>query len=141
MECAVALAAGRLQPLPVGVGKPGRIEQEHGGGNVLSAGQQRADLVEVAIARRVDDAVGVERDDLVDIRRGGDADRIPTDELACVDPVLGVGIHPDADHLEVVAVIQNCGQQLTADRARPPQDHPIFLVGHGDDDIRDMGGT
>ena len=98
---------------------------------------RRADVVEVAVARGVDHAVGVQRDDLVDVRGGGDADRVPADQLPGVDPVLGVGIHPDTDHFEVAAVIENRRQQLAADRADSPQDHPVFLVGHGGDHIRD----
>jgi hypothetical protein len=136
VQRAAALAACRLQPLPVGVGQPGRIEQEHRGGDVLSAGQQRANLIEVAVSRGVDHTVGVQPDDLIDVRGGGDADRVPADQRPCVNAVLGVGIHPDANHFEVAAVVENRRQQLAADRADSPQDHPVFLVGHGGDHIR-----
>jgi hypothetical protein len=139
VEGGVAVAAGHLEALTVGIWQPRRIEEDDRGGDVLAAGQQSAHLVEVAVARRVHDAVGLEREYRIVVGRGGDADRIPVDERACVDAVLGFRIDLYPDDVEVVTMIDDRRQQLAADRPWPPEKHPVRLVRQGGDNIRGSG--
>src|SRR4051812_30916533 len=136
MKRGAAVAAGRLQPLPIGVGQPGRIETEDGRCDVLTTGEQATDLTDVAVAWCVDDAVGVQSDDCVVVGGCGDADRVPADKRPGIHSILGFGIDLHANDFEVVAVVDHRGQQLTADRPWPPENHPVRLVSHGGDDIR-----
>ncbi|HYJ57441.1 MAG TPA: hypothetical protein VEX40_18395, partial [Mycobacterium sp.] len=77
----------RLMPESASGSTPDRLpgmEQKCGGGNAFPAGQQRTDVVDAGGARSVENAVGVEGQDGVDVGGGRHADRIPTDERADV---------------------------------------------------------
>ena len=72
--------------------------------HVLARGEDAADVLhrlERAQIRRggVADAVGVEREDRVDVGGGADADRVRAAQLARVLAGFRVAVHADADQL------------------------------------------
>ncbi len=122
MDGAVALAAGRQQPLTVAVVDAEGVEQKRYGRDLLSALQQRAHIVEAGERRCVQHDVGVHCQNLGDIGRGGDADRAPADQCADVDTIFEIGVHPRPNKLEVGPVIENSVDHLGAYGARRPLD-------------------
>ena len=103
----------------------------------LPLASSRADVVDSGGAGGVEHAVGVQRQDGVDVGGRRDADRVPADERADVHTVLVVGVHPRADELQVVAVVEDRGDHFLPDRACPPLNHPI----HASDRSRIAGVT
>ncbi|BBW99902.1 hypothetical protein MMOR_08390 [Mycolicibacterium moriokaense] len=120
-----ALLAGGEDAVAVPRLDPCGMEQKGSRDNVFAALQQSAYVVERRGAGRVDDAVGVKVQDLADVGGRGDADRLTVDERADVDAVLGLGVHECADELEIVVVVENGGDDLAADRAGTPLNHPM----------------
>ena len=122
---AVAGVASRGQAVPVGGGQPTRMKQERRGGNVFAAGQYRAHLVEVGVARRVQHAIGIQGNNLVDVAGGDDADGVTASQDADIESVLVRGVHPGADDLHIVPVIDDRGEHFAPDRAGAPDDDAI----------------
>jgi hypothetical protein len=100
--------------------------------HVLAGSQQRADVVECAhrvhlALRHVEDAVGVEGDDLVGILRGGDADRTDAADVADVAAGLGVAVDEGARKLEI-GILVHGGDGMPADRSGGPLNHAQHAV-------------
>ncbi len=123
MNRAVARAAGFGQARTIRLGNAPRVEQERDRSHIFPARQQCADVVEIGERRRVQDAIGVKVQDLVDVGGGGDADGLAPDQSPDVDSVLLVGIHPCAGDFEVRSMVDDRGQQFGAHRTRRPLDH------------------
>ena len=85
--------------------------------------QQPSDLVEVARARHVEDAVRREGEDVVDRAGGEHAGRCQPRQLAGVASDLVRVVHVDADQLEV-GVLEHAPQRPGADVAGGPLDDP-----------------
>ena len=112
-----------------------RVEQKRGRGDVLSAREDRAHLVDVGVARGVEHAVGIEGQHPVHVGRRRHADRFPPDQHAHVGSILVGRIDARADDLEVRAVVDDRGEHLAAHRAGAPCDDamaPTRRVVHAD---------
>ena len=117
--------ARRGDPVPVGGGDAARMEHERGRGHVLARGQQRTDVVDTGGARRVEHAVGVEAEDLVDVGGGPDTDRVATHERAEIGAVLVGRVDAGADQGQVGPVVEDRRHHLGSDSACPPLDDPV----------------
>ncbi len=73
--------------------------------------------------RRVADAVGLEREQLVGVARGGEPERCDADEVTRVAPGLGGVVDPHPDEVDVVATREG-GDRDAADTAGRPLHHP-----------------
>ena len=83
-----AAALARLDD-PVAAGAQVVSGDERRGGHDVDARRQDAhQLVDVEPHRVVDDAVGLQRQQRVDVVGGGDAERVDSAQLADVDPAL-----------------------------------------------------
>ena len=120
-----ALLAGREDAVAIGGVDPRRVEQKCRRDNVFPAFQQSANVIEMRGARGVEDAVGVQLQDLLDVGGRGHADRLAADERADVDTVLRLGVDQRADEVEIVAVVEDGGDDLAAHRAGAPLNNPI----------------
>jgi hypothetical protein len=104
----------------IAVGARGTPVDERGRADDVDAGLEDAyDLVGVGPHRVVDDAVGLQREEEIDVIGGGDADRVDAAELTDVaaDLAGGPGVAPD--ELEV-AVGDDGADRPPADVARGP---------------------
>ena len=116
------LLARRLEPLGhLGrEGAPARGQLRTGAHDVLARRQEPAQLVEVEAARHVQDAVGLERDERVDVVGGRDTGvRTGPRELAGVDADLVGAVHAHAHDLEV-RVRERRAQRPSTDVPRRP---------------------
>src|SRR4029453_2774168 len=101
-------------------GAPYVDELRTGAHDVLARCQEPAQLVDVEAARHVQDAVGVEGDERVDVVRGADAGVPPGPrELAGVHPDLVGAVHTHAHDLEV-RVLERRAQRPSTDVPRGP---------------------
>ena len=82
-------------------GRVGRIDPADGRDDVLARLEQPDHVARARHHRRVDDAVGVERADLVEAVRRLDADRADVADLADVPADLVGAVHPTPDELEL----------------------------------------
>jgi hypothetical protein len=89
-----------------------------------------AHFIQISDARRVDDAVRIERDERVGIGGRGNAEPGPARQFTHIGAVLLCGTHLGADQLEIVPVIDDGGDHLRTDRPHTPPDHPVTLFGH-----------
>ena len=64
--------------------------------------------VDAGVARRVENAVGRQPQDLLNALGGSDANRVAADQRADVDAVFGIGIHSRANDLQVGPVVDDC---------------------------------
>ena len=101
------------------------MEQKRCGDNVFAALEQPADVLESRGAGGVEDAVGVQLQDLLHVGGRGDADRFAPDERADVNTVLRLGVDQRADEVEIVSVVEDGGDHFAAHRAGSPLNHPI----------------
>ena len=109
----------------VGSGRVG--EHEAGRGHeVLARLEDAAHVVEIGVQRRVVHAIGVQREDLVDVVRRDHAHRLDAGELAGVAPDLVGRGHVAADELELRVARERLDRDLP-DRAGRPLDHAIGL--------------
>ena len=107
------------------VGAGGVGEHEAGRGHeVLARLEDAAHLVEIGVQRRVVHAVGVQREDLVDIVRGDHTVRLDARELTGVAPDLVGRGHVAPDQLELRVAGERLDRDLP-DRAGGPLDHAI----------------
>ena len=108
---AAAPCLARLQQsVAVGWVDAARMEQKRCRDNVLAAREDLADLVDAGVAWGVENAIGIECEDFVDVGGGGDADGGAVNEGGDVGAVLVRRVHPGADDREVAAVVQDRGQ-------------------------------
>ncbi len=120
-------AGGAADGVEPGALVGGRVEPAQRRHHVLARLQEPGHDVDVGEDRAVDDAVGVERQERLDVAGGGDPDRSPSDERADVDAVLVGRVHPAARDLEI-RVVQDPLDGGPADVAgRPLHD----AIGHG----------
>ena len=91
---------------------------------VLARAQDARDDLGIGEDGRVDHAVGVDRERLVDVGRRGDADRLAPDELADVAAVLGRAVYPAPDELEL-GMRQHALDRGAPDATRRPLDHAV----------------
>jgi hypothetical protein len=121
--------AGRLDPVEIRFPALPGIERPERRDDVLARAQQPADHVDVVDQRREMDAVGLEREDRLDIVGCGYADRFDPGDLARVPPhLLGIG-HQHADQL-IAGVLGEMADRDLADMPGGPLDDAIALLGH-----------
>ena len=95
------------------------------------------DVVDRVCSRRpvVDEGIGLERDEGLDVVSGGETDAVDATDLADVVPHLGGGVDADTHEVEL-RVGEDLGDHHLADEAGAPHDdalgHPfLFRSGGG----------
>jgi hypothetical protein len=76
------------------------VELAPGGHHARARGEDRLDLVSLELAGHVEDAVGPEGEDLVEVMGGGHPDRVEPAQLAGVDAHLVLAVDPQPDQLQ-----------------------------------------
>jgi hypothetical protein len=124
--------------LEVQVGPEVRHVLDRARDHVLPRGQQTADVVEGCLGvgerrpeRRVADAVGLDREDLLDVVGGANAQRLAAEKLAGVFPDLVGVVHAEPDQL-VVGALDDGPQRVLPHVARAPLDDAVGHLGSFD---------
>ena len=94
----------------------------------MTARSDRSPMLPVA---HVEDAVGLERHDFVEVTGGPHADRRQAAQLPRVLTRLSLRVHVEPDQLEL-GVLDDGLQRAQADVAGRPLDHPIATSAHAE---------
>ena len=93
---------------------------------MLSGLQQPAHLIEAPGHRAIDDAIGVESHDRIDILNGQNTGLIHTDDITGIKPRFIIAIHFDSDQLKTW-MSDNPSQRSTTHHTSGPLYHSEFL--------------